>query len=70
MTRDEEVEQLQSEFEEWYWAFVYRGGLDTRVVTDEDYERDYRRSVHCIHSLPRQRCPNCRKQIPAYVSYY
>ena len=70
MTRDEEVEQLQAEFEEWYWAFVYRGGLDTRVVTDEDYERDYRRSVHCIHSLPRQRCPNCRKQIPAYVSYY
>ena len=67
MNHQEELDQLINDFEANYWAFVYRGGLDTMSVIDEDYERDYRLTVHCIHSKPRQSCPACQKHIPVYI---
>ena len=66
MIRQEELDQLVSDFEANYWAFVYRGGLKSAFAVDEDYERNYRLMVHCIHSLPRQRCQYCRIQRTAY----
>ena len=70
MTRQEELDRLVNEFEAHYQAFVYRGELDALSVTDEDYEREYRLTVHCVHGIPRQSCLYCRKTITAYMPYH
>lgn len=55
--------------EEAYQRFVVAGGLDrpqTKVV-DEDWERQQRQQVYCVHNLPSQKCERgCKRALPQY----
>ena len=60
------MDVLDLEFEEYYQRFLAEGGLDTLSAVSEGWERHFRQTVYCPHSLITRNCRLCRSQASAH----